>query len=344
MEIGIAIFGVGRWGVHLVRNFLNHPHSRIIAVVDPHSEKLQAIQEHLQLDKGIALVENWIEALELPGISAVAIATPASTHYEIISAALKKGYHVLSEKPLTLKYSDSVALCKLAEQQQLQLFVDHTYLFNPVVQTGKSIIAQGKLGKLRYGYGTRTHLEPVRSDVDALWDLAIHDICIFNSWLQETPIEVAANGKIWLPQQPPQSDLVMAKLVYPSGFQAFLHLCWLNPDKQRRLGVVGSQGTLIFDEMSADQPLVIQHGHLEYLGSAWKAVDISQEVIAIKKAEALAHVCHKFLNCILTNTISQISSGWIGAELVEILCALNNSLQQEGKIIRREQPDSSFHN
>ncbi|NEQ35323.1 MAG: Gfo/Idh/MocA family oxidoreductase [Okeania sp. SIO3I5] len=337
MEIGIAIFGAGRWGVHLVRNFLNHPDSRVIAVVDPHPEQLQAIQERLQLDNDIALVEDWIEALELPGIKAVAIATPASTHYEIISAALKKGYHVFSEKPLTLEYSESVALCKLAEQQQLQLLVDHTYLFNPVVQTGKTIVTEGKLGKLRYGYATRTHIEPVRSDVDALWDLAIHDICIFNSWLQETPVEVQANGKIWLPQQPPQSDLVMAKLIYPSGFQVFLHLCWLNPDKQRRLGVVGSQGTLVFDEMSAEQPLVIQYGYLEYLGSRWKAVDVSQEVVAIEKAEPLAQVCNEFLNCILTNTTSQISSGWVGAELVKILCALNNSLEQEGKVIKCDQ-------
>ncbi|NES05928.1 MAG: Gfo/Idh/MocA family oxidoreductase [Okeania sp. SIO2F4] len=337
MEIGIVIFGAGRWGVHLVRNFLNHPQSQVIAVVDPSPKQLQAIQERLQLDRDIMLIESWKEALELPGITAVAIATPASTHYEIISAALKKGYHVFSEKPLTLEHSESVALCKLAEQQQRQLFVDHTYLFNPVVQTGKTIVTEGRLGELRYGYATRTHIEPVRPDVDALWDLAIHDICILNAWLQETPVEVQANGIVWLPQQPPQSDLVMAKLTYPSGFQAFLHLCWLNPDKQRRLGVVGNQGTLIFDEMSAEQPLVIQHGHLEYLGDRWKAVDVSREVLTVEKAEPLAQVCNEFLNCIHQNTTSQISSGWVGAKLVGILCALNDSLQQGGKTIKCDQ-------
>ncbi len=337
MEIGIVIFGAGRWGVHLVRNFLNHPQSQVIAVVDPSPKQLQAIQERLQLDRDIMLIESWKEALELPGITAVAIATPASTHYEIISAAVKKGYHVFSEKPLTLEYSESVALCKLAEQQQRQLFVDHTYLFNPFVQTGKTIVTEGRLGELRYGYATRTHIEPVRPDVDVLWDLAIHDICILNAWLQETPLEVQANGIVWLPQQPPQSDLVMAKLTYPSGFQAFLHLCWLNPDKQRRLGVVGSQGTLIFDEMSAEQPLVIQHGHLEYLGDRWKAVDVSREVLAVEKAEPLAQVCNEFLNCIRQKTASQISSGWVGAKLVGILCALNDSLQQGGKTIRCDQ-------
>ncbi|NEQ72219.1 MAG: Gfo/Idh/MocA family oxidoreductase [Okeania sp. SIO2C9] len=334
MEIGIAIFGAGRWGTHLIRNFCNHPQSRVIAIVDPNLEQLQAVQKRLQLDQDIALLEDWTEALELPGIEAVAIATPASTHYEIISAALKKSYHVLSEKPLTLEYSESVELCKLAEQQQRQLFIDHTYLFNPVVQSGQAIVAEGKLGELRYGYATRTHIEPVRPDVDALWDLAIHDICILNSWLNQKPVEVQANGTVWLPQQPPQSDLVMAKLTYPSGFQAFLHLCWLNPDKQRRLGVVGTQGTLIFDEMSADAPLVIQHGHLEEQNNRWKAVDVSREVLAIAKAEPLAQVCNEFLNCIRQNTASQISSGWVGAELVGILCALNNSLEQGGKIVQ----------
>ncbi len=333
MKIGIVIFGAGRWGVHLVRNFLNHPQYRVVAVVDPHQSQLQAVKERLGLNNDIMLIEDWTKALELPGIQAVAIATPVSTHYQIISTALQKGYHIFSEKPLTLEYSESVALCQLAEQKQRQLFVDHTYLFHPVVQTGQTIVAQGKLGELRYGYATRTHIEPVRSDVDALWDLAIHDLCIFNSWLQEKPVEVQANGTVWLPQQPPQSDLVMAKLTYPSGFQAFLHLCWLNPDKQRRLGVVGSQGTLIFDEMSADAPLVIQHSHLESQSNRWKAVDVSREVLAIEKAEPLGQVCNQFLNCIRQNTASEISSGWVGAELVGVLCALNDSLEQGGKAI-----------
>jgi predicted dehydrogenase len=169
---------------------------------------------------------------------------------------------VLAEKPLTLKLSESQALCDLAQQQQRQLVIDHTYLFHPVVETGQQVIAKGKLGDLRYGYAARTHLEPVRPDVDALWDLAIHDIAIFNTWLGQTPIQVQATGTVWL--QPDRefetdriqdltpisnsglSDIVMATLTYPNGFRAFLHLCWLNPDKQRRLGVVGSEGTLIF--------------------------------------------------------------------------------------------------
>ncbi|MDJ0553821.1 MAG: Gfo/Idh/MocA family oxidoreductase [Microcoleaceae cyanobacterium MO_207.B10] len=334
MTIGIAVFGAGRWGVHLIRNFLNHPQCKLVAVVDPHPEQLQAVKTRFQLENNVILAQDWSQGLELSEIDAVAIATPASTHYQVISAALKKGYHVFAEKPLTLTYSESIELCQLAEKQQRQLFVDHTYLFHPAVRTGKNILSQGKLGDLRYGYATRTHLEPVRPDVDSLWDLAIHDICILNSWLQETPVEVQANGTVWLPQNPPQSDLVTAKLIYPSGFKAFLHLCWLNPDKQRRLGVVGSQGTLIFDEMSKDAPLVLQHGHLEYIDERWKAADVSREVLPIEKAEPLAEVCAEFLDSIDNNIPSKISAGNVGAELVKVLCALDESLHQAGKLIR----------
>ena len=155
---------------------------------------------------------------------------------------------------------------------------------------------------MRYGYAQRTHFEPVRHDVDALWDLAVHDIAIFNTWLEQTPIQVRATGTVFpksevpppevrrtppkggksTPPCPPQgksevrnteeflpspfafnpleglADLVWVTLTYPDGFQAFIHLCWLNPDKQRRLTVVGSLGTLIFDEMLPETPLILQ--------------------------------------------------------------------------------------
>lgn len=338
MKTRIAIFGAGRWGVHLIRNFQQHPQSQVVVVVDPNLQRLTEIQERFNLGEEVVLNQDWSEAIALPGIEAVAIATPASSHYTLIREALKRGYHVFCEKPLTLNYLESIELCQLAEQNQKQLFIDHTYLFHPAVEAGKTIVRQGKLGDLRYGYAARTHIEPVRQDVDALWDLAIHDICILNTWLAEVPVSVQARGKVWLPQstanrQQPLHDLVTATLTYPSGFEAFLHMCWLNPDKQRRLGVVGSRGTLIFDEMSPDAPLSLQYGYLEEQGDRLKAAGQSREVLTIEKAEPLAKVCDRFLTCVRQNTPSPVSSGKVGAELVKILSALSESLQQEGKSI-----------
>ncbi|HEY9650365.1 MAG TPA: Gfo/Idh/MocA family oxidoreductase [Coleofasciculaceae cyanobacterium] len=353
-KLGIAVVGVGRWGVHLVRNFLEHPDARVVAVVDSHSQRLHALQKQFHLDASVILATDWQAVRNNPEIQAVAIATPASTHYSLITDALHQGYHVLAEKPLTLNPIECLELCRFAEQQQRQLMVDHTYLFHPAVQRGQEIVQSGRLGELRYGYAARTHLGPVRQDVDALWDLAIHDIGIFNTWLGQVPIEVQATGRVWLKRISGQlsrakgnsreqltadngqrtnpqelADLVQVILTYPSGFQAFIHLCWLNPDKQRRLAVVGSLGTLIFDEL-AGVPLTLQHGYLEQEGEYFTPAGQQCEVLDIELGEPLKRVCDRFLTSIQLNQPSSLSSGWLGAQLVQVLSCLEQSLQQGG--------------
>ncbi|MDZ8184167.1 MAG: Gfo/Idh/MocA family oxidoreductase [Nostoc sp. ChiSLP02] len=356
-QIKIAVVGVGRWGVHLLRNFLAHPQVSVIAVVDPHPERLAAVKQQFNLESNVVLTTQWQDLKQVPGLTAVAIATPATTHYALIKDALQEGYHVLAEKPLTLNPAECRELCQLAEQHQLILMVDHTYLFHPAVERGQAVVQDGKLGDLRYGYATRTHLGPVRQDVDALWDLAIHDIAIFNTWLGQFPVKVQATGTVWLqgegsrewgvgnrgindsllptPNSPSQglADLVWLTLTYPNNFQAYIHLCWLNPDKQRRLGIVGSLGSLIFDEMSRSSPLTLLHGEFERQGNQFIPVNQSQVMLELEPREPLQQVCDRFVVSILNNTPSEVSSGWVGTQLVEILTALTVSLQEGGKPI-----------
>lgn len=327
MKIGVAILGVGRWGIHLVRHFQAQAHVRAIA--DPHPDRLASIKEHIP--DSVILATSWSDIRQLKGIDAVVVATPASTHYPLIADALGLGYHVLAEKPLALAPKECLELTRLAARQQRQLMVDHTYLFHPAVERGRGVIESKALGALRYGYASRTHLGPVRQDVDALWDLAIHDIAIFNTWLGQMPIQVQANGRIWLRTEPPLADLVWATLFYPSGFQAHLHLCWLNPDKQRRLTVVGSQGSLIFDELSPT-PLILQRGSLQPQGDRFVPSQILCEALPLEADEPLRRVCERFLANILAPPTQPISDGWMGTQLVQILTSLSQSLRQ-GEIV-----------
>ncbi|MEG4441816.1 Gfo/Idh/MocA family oxidoreductase [Microcoleus sp. AT9_B5] len=407
MKIGIAVLGAGRWGVNLIRNFLEHPNSQVLAVVDQNRDSLAAVQKQFHLDASVILATDWSQVQALPGLQAVAIATPASTHYTLAAAALKQGYHVLAEKPLALNLTEAIELCQLAEKQQRQLFVDHTYLFHPAVDRGQRIIQQHQLGNLRYGYAQRTHFEPVRHDVDALWDLAVHDIAIFNTWLEQTPIEVRAIGTVFpkeegssatdsvtdvtdvmdvrkkeegrrnreeginqeaaeienqfspslLTNNPAEklADLVWVTLTYPDGFQAFIHLCWLNPDKQRRLTVVGSLGTLIFDEMSPETPLIVQRGPSDCGGEENNSFESAlakpaptgatptkriapqptglrhREVLSLEQVEPLRRVCDRFLHCVQTNTPCLTSSGAASVELIRILSTLSKSLELGGQ-------------
>jgi predicted dehydrogenase len=335
--INVAIFGVGRWGIHLLRNFLAHPAAQVVAVVDPHPNHLTQAAQKFELDH-VFLATDWQTIMAMTTLDAVVIATPATTHHLLITQALKQGLHVLAEKPLTLDLATSLQLCQLAEHQQRQLVIDHTYLFHPAVLQGKQLLQTTGLGDLRYGYATRTHLSPVRQDVDALWDLAIHDIAIFNYWLGQTPCRVQATGQGWLQSTAtaefPQglADTVWVTLIYPSGIQVTVHLCWLNPDKQRRMGLVGSQGTLIFDELM-DSPLTVQWGTLAQQDRIFVPGQQSRQVVELPPDEPLKQVCDHFLSCVQANQPSDISSGWLGAELVQILAAASESMRHGGRPI-----------
>ncbi len=349
MKTRLAILGVGRWGTHLVRNFLAHPQAEVVAIADPFSDNLEAIQNKFSLDpQSIFLTSNWEIVKQEVDLDAVVIVTPASTHYDLIKDALQLGHHVLAEKPLTLDPGECLELTRLAQQQQRQLMIDHTYLFNSVINQGKVTVEEGKLGKLRYGYASRTHLGPIRQDVDALWDLAIHDISIFNHWLGEYPDRVQAQGQVWLQGDRRTNlspdglgDMVWATLYYPSGFQAKIHLCWCNPDKQRRLCVVGSEGTLIFDEMLPDEPLVLQQGYVQQEGEKFIPQGQEKQVIPVEKAEPLKEVCDRFLDSVITNTACEFSSGIVATKLVQILTCLSDSLQENGAIISIPELDFS---
>ena len=230
-----------------------------------------------------------------------------------------------------MEVASARALCDLAEQKQRQLVIDHTYLFHSAVTEGKQAIAQ--LGPLRYGYATRTHLGPIRRDVDALWDLAIHDISIFNHWLGESPVKVQCHGNCWL--QPDVktllspdglADMVWCRLQYPSGFQATIHLCWANPDKQRRLCVVGDQGTLIFDEMNREMPLIRQSGDFTEHNGWFVPQNIETHSVSVPPSEPLRVVCDHFVSCVRSGERSLLSSGETGANLTNILASLSKSL------------------
>ncbi|MBE9066134.1 Gfo/Idh/MocA family oxidoreductase [Leptolyngbya cf. ectocarpi LEGE 11479] len=326
-QIQLALMGVGRWGTHLLRNFLAHPQIQVRAVVDPCAEQLTATAEKFNLDDAVILLTCWEDALEIADLDAVAIATPATTHEAIVTAALQRQLHVLCEKPLTLTAATSADLCTLAQQQNRQLLIDHTYLFHPAVTEARANL--NRLGTPRYGYAARTNLGPVRRDVDALWDLAIHDIAIFNHWLEAAPIRVQAQGLSWLPHfEQPLADVVWCRLHYASGFEAIIHVCWANPHKQRQLSLVCDRGSLLLDEMRPDAPLYLHLGHPASDTFAPQALDAIP--LAVPNQEPLATMCDHFVQTALTNQVSPISSGRVGTTLVAILEALSQSLAQTG--------------
>lgn len=355
--VKIAVVGAGRWGTHWTRIGLEHPDFQLGAVVDPIAASLDRMTERYG-DRppwqDVKLCPSLAAAMEAQPddqpLEAVIVATPAVDHVGTVSFALNQGLHVLVEKPVTMTVADGEKLAAIAQARRKILCIDHTYLFNGAVTAGKAFIAKGNLQTLRYGYATRTHFAPVRQDVDALWDLVIHDICIFNHWLDDFPTEVSARGITWL--QPGDSaqpaatsdypvpanglaDQTWLVLRYGSGVEITIHLCWSNPDKQRRLVLVGDRGALVFDDLRAEQPLT-------FLGSEWKQGDRNQgqplfspqvdepQGVAIEQVEPLKAVADCFVEAIATGKIDPRSSADTGIGLVKVLAAASRSLRWGG--------------
>jgi predicted dehydrogenase len=338
MGLKLALFGLGRWGNHLLRNLLALPDAEVIALIDPSEQRLQEICDRYPVPHTVQRLTHWQTAMALPDLHAVVIATPASSHYPMIKQALERGYHVLTEKPMTLDSATSEELCHLADRQRCQLVVDHTYLFHPAVIAGRQVCQQGQLGRLRYGYGTRTNLGPIRYDVDSVWDLAIHDIAIVNHWLGQTPEQVAAWGTAWLQPQPQPhfpnglNDTTWLRLTYANRVEMVIHVSWLNADKQRRLALVGDQGTLVLDEMSSDSPLTLHRGTVPSVAQRFVPDVPRAESMAIGSAEPLRQVCQHFLDCVRDHQSSPISSGWQALHLIRLLEAITQAADSGGTV------------
>jgi predicted dehydrogenase len=250
--IGIAVLGAGHWGPNLIRHFDNRHTSEVRWVVDRDPERLEQVRRRFP---DATLGTDADAAIGDPAVDAVVIATPTSTHHALASMALRRGKHVLVEKPLTADVGEGEELQRLAEETGLVLMVGHVFLYNAAVQWVKRYLESGDLGRVYYISAVRTNLGPIRMDVNAGWDLAAHDVSIFNYWLDAEPDHVSAVGGAWINEG--IADAVFATLEYPGGVLANLHVSWLNPRKARDITVAGQDRMLTLDDLSLTEPVRI---------------------------------------------------------------------------------------
>ena len=251
-EISVGQIGCGYWGKNLLRVLLgsNDANVRRVADISP------ITREHLGIRyPHLAITGDEKEVLGDHAIDAVVIATPANDHFRTVSLALNAGKHTFVEKPLATTAQQAQELVNLAACKGLTLMVGHTFLFNSVVIRLKELIDTGYLGDIQYLYSRRLNLGIVRSDVNVLWNLAPHDLSIFQYWLDSEPDKIAAVGGTYLQER--LEDVVFATLKYPGGKLANMHLSWLDPQKVRTITVVGSKRMAVFDDVSSDARLVI---------------------------------------------------------------------------------------
>ncbi|MFZ3331804.1 MAG: Gfo/Idh/MocA family oxidoreductase, partial [Candidatus Acidiferrales bacterium] len=224
-KIRVGLIGYGYWGPNYARALTDLPDVNLTLVCDTQEEQLRRAAARFP---HIALSQDVSEAMRRNDVDAVIISTPASTHYELTCLALEAGRHVIVEKPLALEIEHCEHLRELADKKGVVLMVAHTFLYNSGIQKLRECVKSSNFGRVYYLHATRTNLGPIRPDVNAVWDLAPHDISIFNYLLGDQPQWVSAIGLRALGNM--HEDVAFITLGYANDVIGNIHVSWADPN------------------------------------------------------------------------------------------------------------------
>jgi predicted dehydrogenase len=255
-NVTLAQVGCGYWGPNLLRAFTSIPNCKVKYLADGSAERRAFATAAYP---GISVVPDIKPLLRDPEVDALIIATPASTHFDLAKQALEAGKHIFVEKPLATSVAEIDVISHLAGLKQLKVMVGHTFIYNEAVRYVKQIIDRGDLGEIRYIYGQRLNLGRIRSDIDAMWNLAPHDVSIVQYWLNDPePVSIIRSGMAYV--QDGIDDVVFLNIVYPNKVMVNLHVSWLDPQKVRKMIVVGAKKMVVYDDVADTKVSIYDKG------------------------------------------------------------------------------------
>jgi UDP-2-acetamido-3-amino-2,3-dideoxy-glucuronate N-acetyltransferase len=315
----IVVIGSGYWGKNLVRNF--HELGALHGVCDIDALTLNSFKEKY------AGIQTYIEMSRVftdPAVKAVAVATPAATHFAVVKAALGAGKDVFVEKPIALNYAEGEELVVLAKARDRILMVGHILEFHPAVAKIKEMIDGGELGKIRYIYSNRLNLGKIRTEENILWSFAPHDISVILLLLGEMPTEVVARGGTYL--SPGIPDVTVTALAFPSGTKAHIFVSWLHPYKEQKLVIVGEKKMMVFDDVSPLNKLVAYDHKIDWVNGLPTPRPDQAAPVEFEKREPLKSECRHFIDCIASRHAPQ-TDGAKGLNVLKVLEACEESLK-----------------
>ena len=330
--IRVGVVGCGYWGPKLARNFYTLPDSSLEWVCDFRQDRLDHIRS---LYPDVRTTSSY-EALLESNVNAVVLATPVSTHCALAIRALRAGKHVLVEKPLAASVAEAEQIIEEADRRQLVVMVGHTFVYNPAVEAVKEIVASGELGEIYYINGIRVNLGLFQPDINVLWDLAPHDVSILLYILGLDPDAVSARGGIFVQRTRGIHDVAHVSLRFPNEVLADVRVSWLDPVKVRRYTIVGSKKMLLYNDIAAQDKVVIFDKRVEippysdtepeFHASYYDGDGVP---VPIAWTEPLQKECSQFLEAIQDHGVSR-SDASVGLEVMRILEAADKSLHNGG--------------
>lgn len=327
----LALIGAGYWGRNLARNFNGLGALHTIcdssrATLNSYGAEYAAVQK----------TSEFGDVLGNQAITQVAIAAPAVLHHQLARAALEAGKDVFVEKPICLDFSEGRSLVELAQAKQRVLMVGHLLQHHPLVEELHLLLARGELGKLQYITSNRLNLGKIRREENALWSFAPHDISVILSLAgSQLPETVRCMGGEYLNYG--IADTTLTFLHFAGGIRAHVYVSWLNPFKEQKLTVVGSNGIAVFDDTRPwNEKLLLYRQYLTWTnGQIPTPSKAKAEPVLVPEAEPLRAECQHFLTCCQERRVPR-TDGAEGLRVLQVLNAAQQSLEHEGEAIKLE--------
>src|SRR5262245_2180684 len=316
----IAIAGVGYWGRNVLRTFGGLSGALVTALCDPDPERLAAARaDH----PGATCVNDFTTLVARDDIDAVVIATPPSRHHAMALAAVRAGKHVWVEKPLALAAAEGRELVDAAAAARRVLFVDETFLYDPLVLEMKQIIDAGALGDVMHLSFERLGMGRIRRDSNVWWNSAPHDLSILFHLIPRPVTAVQLHCHTHL--QPGIADMAICDLELEGGTSAHIHLSWLHPEKTAKVVVVGRTRMLVYEGRFEKRGLTLYDYTVdlhEETGSGRSDAPISgfagRRLEVAAGEEPLALAAAHFVECVRTGAEPR-TSGARSLRVVEVL-------------------------
>jgi len=290
-DVKIGLIGLGYWGKNILRNL-----SDLNVLNTACDSNSKTIEERKKDFPSLKFSSSFEEILNNPKIEAVAIATPAATHYELVKKALNANKDVFVEKPLALKYNDGKELVELAKKRNKILMVGHVLQYHPAIIKLKELFSEGKLGKVRYIYSNRLNIGKLRVEENILWSFAPHDISVILELMHEEPSKIDCFGGSYLSEG--VYDITLTTLEFKDKIKAHIFVSWLHPFKEQKLVIVGSQAMAVFDDLTKEKVFVYPHRIEWENGKIPVAYKAQHYPVAIEDKEPLKEEMKHFIECI----------------------------------------------
>ncbi len=317
---GVAVVGCGHWGRNLVRVLEGEGALRAVVETSPDGQALAR-----ELAPGARITADLDAVLADDTIRGVLVAAPAEHHHALGRRALDAGKDVFVEKPLTTEAATSEDLVQCAAERQAILMVGHLLEYHPAYLKLQELIAQGQLGKLHYLISNRLNLGKIRTEENALWSFAPHDIALMLRLTGAMPGQVVATGGAYI--QPNIADVTVTQLLFDSGVRAHIFVSWLHPFKEHKLVVIGSDRMASYDDV--EKRLVLYDQRVDWQEGQPIPVRGEGTPVAFDDDEPLRRECRHFLECIATRATPR-TDGVQGLRVLQVLEAAQRSLVQNG--------------